>query len=136
MSTGRNQINDNFHQTSVTLQDADSMNPDRFTPRIHVSGRQLCWPGVCTANNGWTVSRSKWRVEDIVGCPCWDVLPLETGVCGVDTKNGELHTVAAVLTPELEKDTFGYRLDECAVENIIFVTTRPAKQIRLDRYML
>ena len=71
-------------------------------------------------------------VADLVGRPCFEVLlrEAENGehVWGVDTKNGQFYKVDKVLTPTLEKDTFGYSLDECADEDItIYVTIGDAK---------
>ena len=111
-----------------------SYNNDGFTLRILGSGRRLCWPGVCSSKNGWTIPPEKWWVRDIVGKPCFEVLLLETKtgehVWGVDTKNGEVYRVKNVLTPTLHKITFDLSLDACADEdNTILVTTGDAPAV-------
>jgi len=104
-----------------------SYNNHGFILRIAVSGRRLCWPGVCSSINGWTIPPKIYQVADIIGHPSFEVLRLEAEngehVWGVDTKNGEIYRVRNVLTPTLDKNTFGYSLDECADEdNTIYVT--------------
>ena len=41
-----------------------------------LSGDFYCWPGLCTADNGWTVP-AKFEVKRILGEPVFKVLDLE-----------------------------------------------------------
>ena len=83
--------------------------------RASIGGRRVCFPGISTARNDWTV-RGDFSVADLVGN-----LVFVVGDDGRVDSKGELHRVSAVMASESRRPAPpSFLLVECAsVEQVV-----------------
>ena len=79
------------------------------------SGRAVCFPGVSTAENGWSVTMGKFYVHDLTGHRVFLVEPDDI------SHSTESHLVSAVMTQTNEIAPGSYTLDECAADGWVLI---------------
>ena len=88
---------------------------NRLRIRLALNGRAVCFPGVSTAENGWSVTMGKFNVRDLTGHRVFLVEP--DGI----SHSTESHLVSAVMTRTTEIAPKSYSLDECAADGWVLI---------------